>query len=153
MDIEGANNNNNGIRKLNFDQNPNTSSSVLSATNRYFESSSPSGNSHKSDVSVDSGNSSSCCRSPSPDSPSPKRPSSSSAPPKKRFKEDPTLNLVVSDVKDTNEKQNFYETKKPINPFRPWGDCDKEEEINDDEDECFVDVERQSPNPGAASVV
>ena len=153
LDIEGAINNNNGmIRKLNFDHTSNTSSTALSATNRYFESSSPSGNSQKSDVSVDSGNSSSCCRSPSPDSPSPKRSSSSSAPPKKRFKEDPTLNLVVSDVKDPNEKQNNFDTKKVVNPFRPWGDCDKEEEINDDEDECFVDVERQSPIPGAASL-
>merc|ERR1712156_1344368 len=151
LDIEGSNNNNNGmIRKLNFDQN--TSSTVLSASNRYFESSSPSGNSQKSDISVDSGNSSSCCRSPSPDAPSPKRSSSSSAPPKKRFKEDPTLNLVVSDVKDANERQNIFEAKKVSNPFRPWGDCDKEEEINDDEDDCFVDVERQSPTPGATTL-
>ena len=152
LDVEGVNNNNNGmVRKLNFDQTPNTSTTTLSAT-RYFESSSPSGNSQKSDVSVDSGNSSSCCRSPSPDSPSPKRPSSSSAPPKKRFKEDPTLNLVLSDVKDANEKQNTFDTKKISNPFRPWGDCDKEEEINDDEDDCFVDVERQSPIPGQTAL-
>ena len=152
LDMEGNNLNNNGmVRKLDFDAGSSNSlaPSSLSVT-RLFESSSPSGNSQKSDISVDSGNSSSCCRSPSPDSLSPKRSRTSTAPPKKRFKEDPTLNLVLSDCKETSIKNVFANNKKTINPFRPWGDCNKdveEEEINDDEDESFVDVERHSPIP------
>ena len=150
LDMDGNNLNNNGmVRKLDFDAASTNSlaPSSLSVT-RLFESSSPSGNSQKSDISVDSGNSSSCCRSPSPDSLSPKRSRTSTAPPKKRFKEDPTLNLVLSDCKETSIKN--LNNKKTINPFRPWGDCNKdveEEEINDDEDESFVDVERHSPIP------
>jgi hypothetical protein len=107
-----------------------SSNNASSVTNRLFESSSPSGNSQKSDISVDSGNSSSCCRSPSPDSLSPKRRinKTSRAPPKKRFRSDPTLNLVLSDAKDANDKPKDFDTKKVNNPFRPWGDCDKEEE-------------------------
>lgn len=49
-----------------------------------------------------------------------------------------------------NVQNEFLNNKKTINPFRPWGDCNKdveEEEINDDEDESFVDVERHSPIP------
>lgn len=99
---------------------------------------------------MDSGNSSSCCRSPSPEVLSPKRQRTSLAPPKKRFKEDPTLNLLLSDIKDSvnsNKLQpKFTNTKKINNPFRPWGNGEEEEEINDDEDDCFVDVERQSPS-------
>ena len=143
------------VRKLNFD-------AVSNPGTRWFESSSPSG-SQKSDVSADSGNSSSCCRSPSPESQSPKRYNTKTIttttllpPPKKRFKEDPTLNLVLSDIKESlSTTDNTYKTtfssgtKKVNNPFRPWDNDDEEEEINDDEeeDDCFVDVERQSPNP------
>ena len=151
LDVESTNNNSNGmIRKLDFDTVVNHSATRSASVTRYFESSSPSGNSQKSDVSVDSGNSSSCCRSPSPDSLSPKRSRISNAPPKKRFKEDPTLNLVMSDIKDSIEGPKTSEPKKSSSPFRPWGNCDKEEEeeeINDDEDDVFVDVERQSPVP------
>ena len=143
-ETEGTNNNTNLIRKLDFDSSSNPAS--LSVT-RFFESSSPSG-SQKSDLSVDSGNSSSCCRSPSPEVESPKR--HTLAPPKKRFKEDPTLNLVLSDIKDSSDKlpPKHTNSKKVNNPFRPWGNCNnEEEEINDDEEDCFVDVERQTPPP------